>query len=236
VRILHAAAASRPFVDWSWISDNRGQIGSDLVQHLELTLLAVGIGLAISVPLAIVAWRLKVARAPLIALVSVLYVVPSLALFTLLGPVTGYFSTLTAEIALVGYTLLILVWNTLAGLEAVPEDARDAARAVGYSSGASLTRVELPLALPYVFAGLRVATVTVIGLVTVTALIGLGGLGQLFTEGLQGSAGGPLYTPIVVGLVLSILMAALADLLIVAVERVAVPWSRAERRATAGAR
>jgi osmoprotectant transport system permease protein len=236
VAILPAAAANRPFVDWSWISQNRGAIGSDLLQHLELTLIAVGIGLAISVPLAVIAWRFRVARSPLIAAASVLYVIPSLALFTLLGPVTGYFSTLTAEIALVGYTLLILLWNTLAGLDAVPEETREAARAMGYSSGGSLARVELPLALPYVFAGLRVATVTVIGLVTVTALIGLGGLGQLFTEGLQGSLGGPLYTPIVVGLVLSILMAAVADLLIVAAERLLVPWSRAERGAAAGGR
>jgi osmoprotectant transport system permease protein len=221
------AANSHPLVSWSWISQNRGQIGADLLQHLELTLIAVGIGTVIAVPLAVLAWRRRRVRAPLIAFVSALYVIPSLALFVILGPITGYFSTLTAEIALVGYTLLILVWNTLAGLEAVPEEARDAARAMGYSRWASLVRVELPLALPYVFAGLRVATVTVIGLVTVTAIIGLGGLGQLFVAGLQGSAAGPLYTPIVVGLVLSVVMAAIADLLLVIAERVAVPWSRA---------
>ena len=220
-------AVAKPFIDWTWIGQNRSQIGTDLLQHVELTLIAVGVGLVISVPLAVLAWRYGLLRGPVTVLASVLYIVPSLALFAILGPVTGYFSTLTAEIALVGYTLLILVWNTLSGLEAVPPDAREAARAMGYSPSASLARVELPLALPYVFAGLRVATVTIIGLVTVTSLIGLGGLGQLFVEGLQGSASGPFYTPILVGLVLSVALAAVADLLLVLLERLVVPWSRA---------
>ena len=120
-----------------------------------------------------------------------LYIIPSLALFAILGPVTGFVpsSYVTAEIALVGYTLLILIWNTVAGLDAVPEDAGDAAKALGYSPTAALVRVDLPLALPYIFAGLRVATATVIGLVTITAFIGLGGLGQQiiygFNSGLQ---------------------------------------------------
>jgi osmoprotectant transport system permease protein len=229
-------AVAKPFIDWAWIGQNRGQIGTDLLQHVELTLIAVGVGLVISVPLAVLAWRYGLLRGPVTVLASVLYIVPSLALFAILGPVTGYFSTLTAEIALVGYTLLILVWNTLSGLEAVPPDAREAARAMGYSPSASLARVELPLALPYIFAGLRVATVTIIGLVTVTALIGLGGLGQLFVEGLQGSASGPFYTPIVVGLVLSVALAAVADLLLVLLERLVVPWSRAGRRSSSGGR
>ena len=114
----------------------------------------------------------------------------------------------TAEFALVGYTLLILIWNTLAGLDAVPDDAREAAGAMGYTPGRRSGEVELPLALPYIFAGLRVATSTVIGLVTVTALIGLGGLGQLITYGFNAD----YYTPIIVGLVLSVVLAAVADL------------------------
>ena len=135
----------------------------------------------------------------------------------------------TAEIALVGYTLLILIWNTVAGLDAVPDDAREAAAAMGYSPRAALVRVDLPLALPYVFAGLRVATATVIGLVTVTALIGLGGLGQQITYGFNIG----YYTPIIVGLVLSVVLAAVCDLLLVGVQRLAVPWSRSARRARA---
>jgi len=219
-------AVAKPFISWEWIRQNLSQIFADLGQHAELTFIAVGIGLAISVPLAVLAWRYGKWRGAVTTFSSVLYIIPSLALFAILGPVTGYFTITTAEIALVGYTLLILVRNTLAGLEAVPEDARDAARAMGYTPGRSLLRVELPLAVPYIFAGIRVATVTVIGLVTVTALIGLGGLGQLFVMGLQGSVDGPFYTPILVGLVLSVVMAAAADLTIVLIERLAVPWSR----------
>ena len=121
---------------------------------------------------------------PVFGFASALYIIPSLALFAILGPITGFVASYpTAEIALVGYTLLILIWNTVAGLDAVPADAREAATALGYSKTAALVRVDLPLALPYIFAGLRVATATVIGLVTVTALIGLGGLGQQITYG-----------------------------------------------------
>ena len=163
-------------------------------------------------------------------LASALYIVPSLALFAILGPITGYVASYpTAEIALVGYTLLILIWNTVAGLDAVPADAREAATAMGYSQASALVRVDLPLALPYVFAGLRVAAATVIGLVTVTALIGLGGLGQQITYGFNIG----FYTPIIVGLVLSVLLAALCDLLLVGLQRLIIPWSRSARRSGA---
>jgi osmoprotectant transport system permease protein len=211
--------AATPFIDWSWISQNGGQILADLGEHAELSFIAVGIGTVIGVPLSVLAWRSRLARGPITTLASVLYIIPSLAMFAILGPVTGYFSTTTAEIALVSYTQLILIRNTLAGLAAVPEDARDAARAMGFRPMRSLVRVELPLAVPYILAGIRVATVTVIGLVSVTALIGLGGLGQLFVAGLQGSDSGPFYTPILVGLVLSVAMAAAADAAIVVLER-----------------
>jgi len=235
--VLTVPAVAKPFISWEWIQQNWGQILADLGQHAELTFIAVGIGLVISVPLAVFAWRFSQFQGPVTTVASILYIIPSLALFAILGPVTGYFTITTAEIALVGYTLLILVRNTLTGLEAVPDDAREAARAMGYTPGRSLLRVELPLAVPYLFAGLRVATVTVIGLVSVTALIGLGGLGQLFVTGLQGSDAGPFYTPILVGLVLSVAMAAAADLSLVLAERLLVPWSRAgspvrARRAT----
>ncbi len=220
-------AASQPFFQWTFVTGNWGEIASDLVQHIELTLIAVAIGLVISVPLALAAWRYRLIRVPVFGLASALYVIPSLALFVFLGPITGFVaSDLTAEIGLVGYTLLILIWNTVAGLDAVPADAREAARAMGYSPTAALVRVDLPLALPYIFAGLRVATATVIGLVTVTFLIGLGGLGRLITSGFTTNYN----TPIIVGLVLSILLAAAADLLLVGLERLLIPWSRRVRR------
>src|ERR1700722_9264821 len=219
---------TNPFFRWSYVTSQWSEIQGDLVQHIKLSLLAVAIGTAISIPLAIVAWRYRIVRAPVFGVASALYIIPSLALFVILGPVTGFVASYqTAEIALVGYTLLILIWNTVAGLDAVPPDARDAAVGLGYSPMAALIRVDLPLALPYIFAGIRVATATVIGLVTVTALIGLGGLGQQITYGFNID----FYTPIIVGLVLSVLLAAVCDLLLVGLQRLVVPWTRSARRA-----
>ncbi len=222
---------TNPFFRWSYLTGNWSQIQGDLVQHILLSLIAVAIGTAISIPLAVLAWRYRLVRAPVFGLASALYIIPSLALFAILGSISGFSyvppgSYRTAEVALVGYTLLILIWNTVAGLEAVPADTRDAAKALGYSETAALFRVDLPLSLPYIFAGLRVATSTVIGLVTVTALIGLGGLGQQITYGF--TAGG-YYTPIIVGLVLSIALAAVADLLLVGAQRLVVPWAHSRR-------
>jgi osmoprotectant transport system permease protein len=221
-----ALGASQPLIDWSWIGSNAGQIREATLQHLELTVIAVALGLGLSIPLSILVWRRRALRVPVVGFTALLYTIPSIALFALLGPVTGFFSVTTAEVALVSYTLLILVRNILAGLAAVPEDAREAARAMGYSPAREFVKVDLPLAMPAVFAGMRVATVTTVGLVTVTAFIGQGGLGQLLITGFQESAVSPFYTPIVVGLVLSIAMAGALDLLLVAIERMALPWAR----------
>jgi osmoprotectant transport system permease protein len=221
---------TNPFFRWSYVTDQWAQIQGDVVQHIKLSLIAVAIGTLISVPLALLAWRYGAIRGPVFGVASALYIIPSLALFAILGPITGFVASYkTAEIALVGYTLLILIWNTVAGLTAVPPDAREAATALGYSPTMALIRVDLPLALPYIFAGLRVATSTVIGLVTVTALIGLGGLGQQITYGFTIAYN----TPIIVGLVLSIVLAAIADLLLVGAQHLAVPWARTGRRARA---
>ncbi|HEY1829603.1 MAG TPA: ABC transporter permease [Acidimicrobiales bacterium] len=211
---------------WTYLVQNWSiSIRGYLVQHIELTFIAVGIGLLISVPLALLAWRYPLARTPLVGFSGFMYIVPSIALFAIVGAWTGYVppsSYKTAEIALTGYTLLILLWNTLSGLAAVPDDARDSAIGMGYSRRATLLQVELPLAVPYIFAGLRVATATIIGLVTVTAFIGLGGLGQLLIYGFNTG----YESPIIVGLVMSIVLAAVCDLAWVLAERVLVPWSR----------
>jgi osmoprotectant transport system permease protein len=219
--------AAQPFFQWSYVSDQWGQIWADLVQHVALSLLALAIGTIISIPLALLAWRYRIVRLPVFGVASALYIIPSLALFAILGPITGYVASYpTAEFALVGYTLLILIWNTVAGLDAVPAEARESAIAMGYTSTSALLRIDLPLALPYIFAGLRIAGATVIGLVTVTALIGLGGLGQQITYGFTIG----YYTPIIVGLVLSVALAALFDLLVVGVQRLVLPWTRTSRR------
>ena len=126
-----------PFFKWSYVTGNWSQIQGQLLQHIALSLIAVAIGTAISIPLAVLAWRYHVIKTPVFGVASTLYVIPSLALFAILGPITGFVASYTtAEIALVGYTLLILIWNTVAGLDAVPADAREAATALGYSKTA----------------------------------------------------------------------------------------------------
>ncbi len=221
-------ASAGPLLQWSWVSSERGEILHFLYQHIELTVLAVGIGLAISLPLGVLAWRVPALRPPVVGATGVLYVVPSIALLSLAAPITGFFSVTTAEVALVSYTLLILVRNVVAGLASVPADARDAARGLGYTGAQQLVRVLFPLALPSLLAGIRVATVTTVGLVNVTAFIGQGGLGQLIQQGFSED----FNTPIVVALVLSVLLAGVADALIVGLERVVVPWARKRRVAT----
>lgn len=219
-------AVANGWAAWAgtWVQGNLSMIADDLVQHVELSAIAVGCGLGISLPLALVAWRFRVARSVILLFSGALYTIPSIALFVIIQPVTGYFSVLTAEVALTGYTLLILVRNVLTGLDSIPDDVHEAAIALGYNRFDQLVRVYLPLSLPALFAGLRVATVTVVGLVTITAFIGLGGLGQLITLGF----GDYFYTPIVVGLVLSIVLAGLGDACFVALERATVRW-RVER-------
>ncbi len=206
---------------WDWVSRHTGDIAAATRQHVELTLIAVALGLAISFPLALAARRWPRWQTPVLGGTGVLYTIPSLALFALLVPWTGLSRT-TSEIGLVGYTLLILVRNILAGLDAVPEDVREAAQGMGFTRRRQLLRIELPLAVPSIMAGVRIATVTTIGLVTVTALIGQGGLGQLILEGLIRD----FRTPLVVGSVLSVALAVAADLGLAGVERLVTPWAR----------
>lgn len=221
-------ASAGPLVEWSWVSSERSTIISLLLQHIELTVIAVAVGTIIVVPLGIFAWKVPIVRPPLVGFTGILYVIPSIALLSLVAPLTGFFSITTAEVVLVGYTLLILLRNTVAGLDSVPADAQDAAQGMGYTQAQELMKVQLPLALPSILAGVRVATVTTIGLVTVTAFIGQGGLGQLIIQGFSED----FNTPIFVGLALSVLLAAVADALIVGLERVSLPWMRRRRTAS----
>jgi osmoprotectant transport system permease protein len=221
------AADSQPWVDWSWVERHWGEIGSAISQHVELTIIAVGIGFALSLPLALLAWRWRRFEKPIYGFTGVLFTIPSLALFAFLIPITGL-GTLTAEIGLVSYTLLILVRNTVAGLDAVPGEVRDAAKGLGFSTARQLVRVELPLASPAIIAGIRLAVVTTIGLVTVASLVGAGGgLGQLISVGQQNN----FRTQEVLGAGLSVALAAAFDLTLVIVQRFVTPW--ATRRAQA---
>ena len=225
----HAALAvvREPWVRWDWLSSHSSLVLHDLREHVVLTALAVGIGLLIAAPLALLVRRWRWLQAPVLSVTGILYTIPSLALLALLVPWTGLTRT-TAEIALVGYTLLILIRNIVAGLDGVPADVREAAEGMGYGRTRQLVRVELPLAVPVIVAGIRIAIVTTVGLVTVTAIIGQGGLGQLILDGLTRD----FRTEIVVGSVLSIALATVADLTLLGLQRLATPWTRAHGRST----
>src|SRR5207302_3331796 len=210
-----------PWINWDWLSTHVPVFLAALQEHVTLTLIAVGVGLLISLPMGVVAHRWRALRNPVLTVFGIFYTIPSIALFALFIPYTGL-STLTAEIGLVGYAVLILTRNVVVGLEAVPPDVLDAADGMGYRPLARLLTVELPLALPAIFAGVRIATVTTIGLVSITALIGIGGLGQLIYRGQIEN----FHTPLVAGVVLSIALAFVADLSLACVQRLAVPWSR----------
>jgi osmoprotectant transport system permease protein len=211
-----------PWVRWGWIANHRGVIQDAALQHIQLTAIAVLGGLLIATPVGLAAWRWRPLRNPVLGVSGILYTIPSLALFAMLVPFTGL-SVVTAEIGLIGYTLLILVRNIVVGLDGVPADVREAATGMGYRPFKRLLTVDIPLALPVIVAGLRIATVTTIGLVTVTALLGQGGLGQLILAGLIQD----FKTPLVVGAAGSVLLAVAADLLLAGAQRLATPWRSA---------
>jgi osmoprotectant transport system permease protein len=215
------AQTDQPLILWSWIGDHLNEVASRGVEHVWLTLLAVTIGLAISFPLAIVSHRHPRLQAPVTWVAGVLYTIPSLALILLLVAITG-FSYATVVIPLTTYTLLILTRNILVGLEAVPGDAKDAALGMGFTPRQLLWRVEIPLAMPVIIAGIRIATVSTIGLVTIAALIGRGGFGQFILEGLDEL----FWTPLLLGVVLSVALAVSADALLIVVGRLVAPWTR----------
>ena len=216
-----ADSGGQPLILWSWVRGHGGLILSLLLQHLLLTGIAIVIGFAISLALAIVSLRYRRAYSPVTWITGIMYTIPSIALFGFLAPLTGL-TILSAEIGLVSYTLLILIRNIVAGVNAVPEEVREAARAMGYRPTRLLWQIELPIALPTIIAGLRIATVTTIGLVTITSLITYGGLGLLILRGLQNF----FPTQVIVGSVLSILLAAAADGAFMLVGRALTPWTR----------
>lgn len=208
-------------VDWSWIAGHGSDIAGYLFQHIEFTVLAMLFGLVIAFALALGAFRWPRLYGPVLGLTGVLFTIPSLALFILLIPFTGL-SMGTALVGLTIYTLLILVRNIVEGLRGVRPDIREAAEAMGYRRTRRLLTVELPLAVPAIMAGVRIATVTTIELVTVTALIGQGGVGRLFIIGFSRN----FATPIFVGFVLSVMLAVVADLFLYGLQRALTPWSR----------
>lgn len=206
----------------SWFLDNWNSVfGPRLVQHIVLTAIAVGVGMPIAFAAAIIAYKQSWFETPFALFAAFLYGIPAIALFELLVQVTGINRT-TAEIGLVSYTLLILFRNTLTGLRGVPPASIEAARAMGLTPRQSLLRVEIPLALPAIMAGIRIAAVTTISLATVAAYIGAGGLGEPIFEAIQTG----FKTEFVAAGVLAIALAIAVDILLVVVQRLITPWSR----------
>ena len=212
-----------PFIRFDWIVDNLDGIGQRIGEHLVMVVAAIGIGFAVSFGLALLARRFRRMYGPILAVTGTLYAIPSLALFVLLIPLTGLTLT-TGIIALVLYTLLILVRNIVVALDGVPPDVIEAANGMGFSPSQRFWRVELPIATPVIIAGLRIATVTTIGLVAVTTFIGLGGLGYLIiNSGIRRF----FPTSIYVGVLLCVVLAVVADLGLAWLQRRLTPWTQA---------
>ena len=210
---------------WQWVGDHVGDILIRLGQHIELTVIAVVLGFAISLPVSILLYRHVRWYTPITAVAGLLYTIPSLALFILLIPITGL-TALSVEVGLISYTLLILIRNTVVGLRGVPDDVKEAAVGMGYTPRQMLWRVELPIAVPAIVAGIRVATVSTIALVTVGFIIGHGALGEFIIDGLN-----RFFTPeVIVGVVLCVALALTADVLLLGLERALTPWSHTHAR------
>jgi osmoprotectant transport system permease protein len=208
-----------------WVRDHWGDILQPaLVQHIELTLIAVGIGFAISFLLAFVGFRWRLLDPPLGAFTDVLYTIPSIALFQLLVPVTGLTVT-TIEVALVSYTFFVLYRNMVAGLRGVPAEVLESARGMGLTRRQTFFRVELPLAAPAILAGLRVAVVATISVATVAAFVIYYGLGGPIFDALQQPD--IFRTELVAAGGLAILLALTADGLLALLQRAVTPWNRA---------
>ncbi|MEX0709886.1 MAG: ABC transporter permease [Chloroflexota bacterium] len=214
-----------PLVEIGWVVDNLDMLARRIGEHMTVTVIAVSVGFVISFGLALLVRRYPRVYGPILAISGVLYAIPSIALFVLLIPITGL-SLLTAEIALVSYTLVILVRNMVTGLRGVPPDVIEAARGMGYSDAQRLWRVELPIAAPIIVAGVRIATVTTIGLVTIATLIGMGGLGYLIVNiGVQRR----FPTATITGVIIVVLLSTIVDLGLQALQRRLTPWARARQ-------
>ncbi|VEB95870.1 Putative osmoprotectant uptake system permease protein yehY [Cedecea lapagei] len=208
-------------IDWQWVTDNLDMIGELMLQHLQMVLLSLAMGTVLTAIMLLLSIVWPALSGPLISLSGVLFTIPSLALFILLLPWTGLSMT-TAVIGLTLYSLLILLRNVLAGMQKLPADVLESGRALGYTRFGRFIEVELFLILPALFAGLRIASVTLVGLVIVTALIGQGGLGQLMILGFNQN----FLTPILVSLALSLVLSLFLDLLIARLGYSLTGWTR----------
>ncbi|MFJ6632195.1 ABC transporter permease [Streptomyces sp. NPDC091376] len=217
--------------DWicgEYLSTRREILWDAVLQHLQLTFVSVAVGLLLAVPLAVAARRWRWAAGSVLGVTTILYTIPSLAMFSLLLPLYGLSASLVIA-GLVLYSLTLLVRNILAGLRSVPEETRQAARGMGYGPVRLLLTVEMPLALPAAMAGLRIATVSAVSLVTIGAIVGYGGLGNLIYSGMNTFFKAQVLT----ASVLCVIIAVAADLVLLGVQRLLTPWLRQSRGAAA---
>ncbi len=213
--------------DWGWVSNNLSdEIIPAVIGHMYLSSVSVAIALVISLPTGVFVSRYRKAYPPVTFITGLLFSIPSLAAFALLVTVPGIgLGPRAVIVALVAYSLLVLIRNVVAGMDSVPEETKDAARGMGFTSRQILFKVELPLALPVIVAGVRIATVTIIGIATIGAYVNGGGLGKLIFDGINRQ----FPTMIIAGAVLATALAIVADLLLLAIERYLRPWARARR-------
>ena len=217
-----AADPGNPWLSWRYVQDNTVTIIAALREHVTLTAQAVVIAAAVAIPLAVAAYWFRPLTGPILSGAGVLYSIPSLAVFAVIAPYVGT-GTQTVVIPLVLYALLMIIRNALTGLTQVPAEVRDAAAGMGYGRFARLWRIELPLALPAIITGLRLATVATVALTTVGFLVGHGGLGQLIMVGFRNNF---YRAQILTGAVLCVLLALVLDLLLLGAGRLATPWMR----------
>ena len=220
--MLPLAGSDNPWFSWQFVRVNRETLTTALQQHLSLTVVAVGVAALIAIPLAIVAYRTHWLAGPILSGAAILYTIPSLALYAFLAPVMGLkFST--ALVGLVLYALIMIVHNTLVGLRQVPADVRDAAAGMGYGRLGLLWRVELPMALPSIVTGLRLATVSTVALVTVTAYVGFGGFGLVILNGFNNNF---YHAQIMTGTIACVLLALVLDIVLFGLGKLVMPWTR----------
>ncbi|GIF76582.1 ABC transporter permease [Asanoa siamensis] len=226
LRDLAYQEAPNPWFSWDYIRTNSSTILDALGEHVTLTAEAVALAAVVAIPLGVVAYWYRPLSGPILVTSGVLYTIPSLALLAFIAPAVGPTKSTSVLIGLVLYALLLIVRNTLAGLNQVPRDVQDAATGMGYGRWSRLLRVDLPLALPGILTGLRLATVSTVALVTIGGLIGKGGLGNLILGGFRNNF---FKAEITTGAILCVLLGLVLDLLLIGTGRVLTPWTRRAR-------
>lgn len=220
--LVAPAEAANPWFSWDYVTSNSEELIAAGKEHVLLTVAAVVLALLFAFPLAMLVRRYRKLEAPVLGLSGVLYTIPSLALISLLWPVFGL-TPWTVIIALAVYALLVVLRNTVVGLDSVSENVVDAARGMGMGKRQLLVRVELPLAVPTILAGIRIATVSTVGMVTIGALVGYGGFGTLILSGFQNNF---YHAQIMTATLCCVLLATLFEVILQIVERVTAPWAR----------